>query len=342
MSSTYGKNLEISLFGESHGKAVGCVINGFPAGFFPDIAELAKFTARRAPGKKPGSTARAESDSFEFVSGITDSHTNGAPITAIIANTDARSKDYANLRLVPRPGHADYTLHVKTGGMNDVAGGGHSSGRIMAGLTVAGGLAIQYLKSKGISVSGRIRQIAHHKTGPCTDESGLDEEAKRIIETARENQDSVGGIIECRADGFPPGFGDPVFGGIENRIAAAVFGIPAIKGIEFGSGFEGSTLLGSQNNDPFRISDGKVVTETNNHGGVLGGISSGMPIVFRVAVKPTPSISKEQKSVNLKTMENEQLIIRGRHDSCIAVRALPVVEAAAAVALLDILLDGKN
>lgn len=339
MSSTIGKRLKTTLFGESHGNAIGCVIEGFPAGFTPNADAITEFMARRAPGKTPGSTARSEQDIPEVLSGICDGKTTGAPITAIIRNNDTRSKDYSSLAVIPRPGHADYTLAVKTGGNNDIRGGGHSSGRIMAGLCYAGALALQYLQSQGITVKGEIDTIGKLQNCGKKDGAGLSEDAKQKIEEVRNNGDSIGGTISCAIEGIPAGYGSPIFDGVENRLAAILFGIPAVKGVEFGSGFNGSTLLGSQNNDPFQIQNGKITTTTNNHGGSLGGITSGMPITFRVAIKPTPSIAQKQQSINLQSKENTELTIKGRHDACILPRALPVVEAAAALAALDLLLD---
>jgi chorismate synthase len=340
MSSSYGKNLKITLFGESHGAGIGCVLDGFPAGFRPDLAALAAFMARRAPGATPGSTARREADTPEILSGLFDGRTTGSPIAALIRNGDHHSADYADLAAIPRPGHADYALAVKTGGANDVRGGGHSSGRLTAGLCFAGALALQYLASKGVAIRSRVVAIGGREVTDETDAAGLDAAARETIEAARRDGDSVGGIVECVVTGLPAGYGEPIFDGVENRFAAIVFGIPAVKGVEFGSGFAGAALRGSENNDSFRYDDGGAVrTETNNHGGILGGITSGMPVVFRAAIKPTPSISKTQRSVNLRTGENCDLAIRGRHDACIVPRARPVVEAAAAIAALDLLLD---
>lgn len=340
MSSSCGRNVVVTLFGESHGPGVGCVIDGFPAGFTPDMDAVAAFMARRAPGKAPGSTPRAEADLPRILSGMHDGRTTGAPITALVENTNTRSGDYSDLVRRPRPGHADYTLHVKTGGANDPRGGGHSSGRITAGLCFAGALAIQYLAAKGIAVRSRIAAIAGRAVSGETDEYGLDEAARAAIDAARRDGDSVGGVIECVVEGLPAGLGAPMFDGVENRVASIVFGIPAVKGIEFGSGFAGSALRGSANNDPFFFdSDGAVRTRTNNHGGALGGITSGMPMVFRVAIKPTPSISIPQDTVDLQTGDNCSIQIKGRHDACIVPRARPVVEAAAAIAALDLLLD---
>lgn len=339
MSSTIGKKLKTTLFGESHGNAIGCVIEGFPAGFTPDEEAINTFMARRAPGKTPGSTTRCEKDIPELLSGLCEGKTTGAPITAIIRNNDTRSKDYSSLAVIPRPGHADYTLAVKTGGNNDIRGGGHSSGRIMAGLCYAGALAIQYLQTKGITIKGEIDTIGDLTISGERDASGLDEAARQRIAKVQADGDSIGGTITCTIDGIKAGYGSPIFDGVENRLASILFGIPAVKGVEFGSGFKGSTLLGSQNNDAFHYQDGIVKTETNNHGGSLGGITSGMPIIFRVAIKPTPSISQKQQSVNLQCKEETELIIKGRHDACIVPRALPVVEAAAAIAALDLILD---
>lgn len=340
MSSSCGRNVVVTLFGESHGPGVGCVIDGFPAGFTPDMDAVAAFMARRAPGKAPGSTPRAEADLPRILSGMHDGRTTGAPITALIENINTRSGDYSDLVRRPRPGHADYTLHVKTGGANDPRGGGHSSGRITAGLCFAGALAIQYLAAKGVSVRSRIAAIAGSAVSCKTDEYGLDEAARAAIDAARRDGDSVGGVVECVVEGLPAGLGAPMFDGVENRVASIVFGIPAVKGIEFGSGFAGSALRGSANNDPFFFdSDGAVRTRTNNHGGALGGITSGMPMVFRVAIKPTPSISIPQDTVDIQTGKCCRIEIKGRHDACIVPRARPVVEAAAALAALDLLLD---
>ena len=338
MSSSYGKNLIVTIFGESHGAGIGCVLDGFPAGFRPDFDALAAFMARRAPGSTTGSTARREADKPEIISGIFDGRTTGSPITALIRNADHHSSDYADLAAVPRPGHADYALAVKTGGANDIRGGGHSSGRLTAGLCFAGGLAMQYLETRGIRIDSRIVSIGGRAVCGATDAAGLDAAARETIEAARRDGDSVGGIVECTVAGMPAGCGDPIFDGVENRFAAILFGIPAVKGVEFGSGFAGAAMRGSQNNDPFYYdAEGNVRTRTNNHGGALGGITSGMPIVFRVAIKPTPSIAKPQQSVNLSTGENCELVVKGRHDACIVPRARPVVEAAAAIAALDLL-----
>jgi chorismate synthase len=340
MSSIIGKNIQVSLFGESHSAAIGVVIDRLPAGFAPDMDAVAAFLARRRPGGKAYATARNEADTPEILSGLVDGHTTGTPLAAVIRNADTRSKDYSQLRDLPRPAHADYPMAVKTGGANDIRGGGHSSGRLTAPLCFAGALALQYLATRGVSVSSRIVAIGGREVSGETDATGLDAAARETIEAARREGDSVGGIVECVVTGLPAGYGAPIFDGVENRVAAIVFGIPAVKGIEFGSGFAGSALRGSENNDAFfHDADGAVRTRTNNHGGILGGITSGMPLVFRAAIKPTPSIAKPQQSVNLATGRNSELVVRGRHDACIVPRARPVIEAAAALASLDLLLD---
>ena len=356
MSSTYGDKLRITIFGQSHSAAIGVVIEGLEAGFAIDTDKLEAFLSRRSPGASPLSTARREADIPEFVSGLAGGVTCGAPLCAVIRNTDTRSKDYSDIADRPRPGHADYTAAVKWNGANDVAGGGHFSGRLTAPLCIAGGIAMQILESRGIYVGGHISCVAGiqdasfepvlsdpetilapaRKTFPVIDDRAGDAMQKAILE-ARSDGDSVGGAVECAVVGMPVGAGDPMFDGMENRIAKAVFGVPAVKGIEFGAGFGVSKLRGSENNDPFYMSEDRVRTRTNNHGGILGGITSGMPIVFRVALKPTPSIAKSQETVSLSGMEDSRLEIRGRHDPCIVHRALPAVEAAAALASLDAL-----
>lgn len=353
MSSTYGENLKLSIFGQSHGPAIGMVLDEIPAGLPVDTAALNAFLRRRAPGQNAYSTPRKEADTPEFLAGITGGFTCGAPIAAEIRNTNTRSGDYDNLRDCPRPGHADYTAQIKYGGFQDASGGGHFSGRLTAPLCIAGGLCKQWLETRGIHISAHIAAI-----GGISDDSfdpvHPDPEAvdrdfpvlnkakgqamRERIEEARAACDSVGGIVECAVTGLPAGLGDPMFGGMEGRLALILYGIPAVKGVEFGSGFESSKLLGSQNNDPFRVEGGRVVTQTNHCGGILGGITNGMPLLFRAAFKPTPSISVLQKSVSLSAMENRELQVKGRHDPCIVPRAVPVVEAAAAIALMDILL----
>ena len=354
MSSTYGERFRLTIFGQSHAPAIGVTIEGLPAGVAVDEERLQQFLARRAPGQGRITTSRKEPDTPEFVSGLVDGRTCGAPLTAIIRNTNTRSQDYDNLRDCPRPGHADYPAQVKFGGYQDVAGGGHFSGRLTAPLCIAGGIAIQLLEKLGVTVAAHIQSIGSvddasfdlagvnaaqlqallQKPFPVL-RDGAAEEMRSAILAAKSNLDSLGGVIECAAVGVPTGWGDPMFGGMENRIAQLVFGIPAIRGIEFGLGFPAARLTGSQHNDPYYMDGGAVRTRTNRHGGILGGITSGMPVVFRAAVKPTASIAQRQESVSLSQKADAPLEVHGRHDPCIVPRAVPVMEAAAAIALLD-------
>ena len=354
MSSSYGNNIRLTVFGQSHSEAIGVTMEGLPAGFAIDMEKLGKFTARRAPGKNAWSTPRKEADLPEFLCGVKDGVTCGAPLTAIIRNTNTRSGDYSPFAHTPRPGHADYTAIVKYGDFNDKSGGGHFSGRLTAPICIAGGIILQLLEAEGISVRARIKSIGDvsddspfltpvaDKDFPAVSDAAA-EKMQSVIAAARADEDSIGGTVECIIEGLPAGLGDPMFDGMENRIAAIVFGIPAVKGLEFGAGFEAARMRGSENNDPFEYDeDGRVVTRTNNAGGILGGITNGMPIVFRAAFKPTPSIAKRQKTVDLVSGENADLAITGRHDPCIVPRAVPVVEAAAAIAVYDALLDYKK
>jgi len=348
MSSSYGENIKLTIFGQSHSPAIGMTLEGIPAGVKIDHDELNAFMKRRAPGQNSYSTPRKEADEPEFLSGIAGDTTCGAPISAIIRNTNTRSKDYEELKRIPRPGHADYTAEIKYDGFQDHAGGGHFSGRLTAPLCIAGGICKQILESKGIKIMTRIASIkdicdkgeltepTDKKDFPVVD----DEQGKKMIELIEEEHkkgDSVGGVIECVITGLPAGIGDPMFDGMENRIAAVVFGIPAVKGIEFGAGFAAAGMTGSENNDEFCICDGKVMTKTNNCGGILGGITNGMPLTFRVAIKPTPSIAKKQMSVDLMTMKETELQVKGRHDPCIVPRAVPCIEAAAAIAICNVM-----
>lgn len=361
MSSEFGKILRVGVFGESHGRAVGVTMSGLPAGEQIDFEELAAFMARRRPGGTDLSTARREADAPVFLSGVTEGKTCGSPLCAIIENEDAHSGDYAELRDKPRPGHADYTAYVKWNGAADMRGGGHFSGRLTAPLCIAGGIAKQILARRGIFVGAHLLEVAGivdkqfslfpakelfdkvaGKPFPTiADERG--ERMKQAIRAAAADGDSVGGVIECAAIGLPAGLGEPMFEGVENRLAAALFGIPAVKGVEFGAGFGAARLNGSDNNDPFCVSpDGSVTTLGNHAGGILGGITTGMPLILRVAVKPTPSIAKPQRTVSLSRKKNEELMIKGRHDPCIAHRAVPVAEAVSAIVLLDLYMEGKT
>ena len=356
MSSTYGENLRLSIFGQSHGSAIGMTLDGIPAGLPVNFAALQSFMDRRAPGRNAYSTPRSEHDTPEFLAGVVNGYTCGAPIAAVIHNKNQHSHDYQNLIDKPRPGHADYTAHIKYKGYEDLSGGGHFSGRLTAALCIAGGLCKQWLELKGIRIAAHIVSIAgiyddpphldwvHPNFDTLSDDFPVvngeaERKMRHAILCAKESGDSVGGRIECIITGIPTGIGDPMFGGIESRIAQIIYGIPAIKGLDFGSGFDGSDFLGSQNNDPFEYIDGTVKTTTNNAGGILGGITTGMPVVFQVAVKPTPSIKKAQESISYATGENAQLEIKGRHDPCIVPRAVPVIEAAAAIAIFDAMIS---
>ena len=353
MSSTYGENLHLTIFGQSHSPAIGMTLEGIPAGEQLDFEALQRFLERRAPGRNAYSTARKEADAPEFLSGLRGDTTCGVPLTAIIRNGDTRSKDYAPFSAVPRPGHADYTANVKYFGCQDYAGGGHFSGRLTAPLCIAGGVCLQILRRRGIEVISRIIAIGDvedpspltastaEKAFPTVDEAA-GEAMQAAIAQAKAQGDSLGGVIECAVLGLPAGLGDPMFGGMENRIAGIVFGIPAVKGVEFGAGFAAAKLRGSQNNDSYTVQDGRVETRSNHCGGILGGITNGMPLVFRAAIKPTPSIAMEQDSVNLETLTEEKLRVGGRHDPCIVPRAVPVIEAAAAIAVYDALLGRKK
>ena len=353
MSSTYGENLKLSIFGQSHGAAIGMTMDGIPAGLPVDTEKLQAFLNRRAPGQNVWSTPRKEEDRPEFLAGIIDGFTCGAPIAAVIHNTNTRSGDYDNLKDCPRPGHADYTANVKYGGFQDAAGGGHFSGRLTAALCIAGGLCKQWLEEIGIHIGAHILAIGEcgdmyfDPMDPELESVGanfpvLDVEAGAamidLIGQARAAGDSVGGIIECAVVGLPAGIGEPMFGGVESRIAQIVYGIPAVKGLEFGIGFDCACVPGSQSNDNFTVQDGKIVTETNNAGGILGGITNGMPLIFTTAIKATPSIACPQQSVSLKTCTITELSVKGRHDPCIVPRAVPVIEAAAAIAIYDMIL----
>ena len=356
MSSVYGKIIKISIFGQSHSPAIGVSIDGLPAGFAINFDELDMFLRRRMPGKAAHSTQRREPDLPEFLSGLVDGITCGAPLAAIIRNTDAHSPDYEQLRDIPRPSHADYTAHVKYGAAHDIRGGGAFSGRLTAPLCVAGGICLQLLKQKGIHIAAHIAQIGKISDQPFdpvntgenemrilkdADFPVLDADAGKqmcaAIEEARRDGDSLGGIVECAAIGVPAGIGEPMFDGMESRLAAILFGIPAVKGLEFGNGFQAAGLRGSENNDAFIMSEDTIKTRSNRHGGILGGITSGMPVLFRAAFKPTPSISIEQDSVSLSQHKEVRLSVKGRHDPCIVPRAVPCVEAAAAIALYDAL-----
>lgn len=358
MSSEFGRTFRVSVFGESHGKSIGVVIDGAPAGEAVDMDELSLFMARRRPGSAL-STKRSEPDVPVFLSGVTDGVTNGFPICAVIENTDTRSKDYSQLWDTPRPSHADFTARMRYGDSVDMRGGGHFSGRLTAPLCVAGGIARQILSRRGIFIGAHLSSVAGiddtpfplHPTRELFDElvkkpvPAINNVSAQLmaqaISSAAESLDSVGGVIECAVTGLDAGIGNPMFDGVENRLASAVFGVPGVKGLEFGSGFAGSGRHGSENNDPFIIENGRVSCSKNDSGGILGGITTGMPVVFRAAMKPTASISRPQETVSLSAMEPAELTIKGRHDPCIALRAVPVIEAVTASVILDFILEGK-
>lgn len=358
MSSVFGNRIKVSVFGQSHSKGIGVTVDGIPAGEKIDFDELQRFLDRRAPGKNKFSTSRKEGDRPEFLSGVVGDTTCGAPLSAVIYNTNAHSNDYNNIVDCPRPGHADFTAQMKYKGFQDVSGGGHFSGRLTAPLCIAGGIAKQILAKKGIEIYAHISSINNinddtfDKVSP--DENVLssiaskefpvinDNQGKLMmdkIEQARLDLNSVGGTIECVVTGLEAGIGNPMFDGVENKISSAVFGVPAVKGIEFGNGFDCSLLTGEQNNDEFYYDNDKVKTKTNNHGGILGGITSGMPLYFKVALKPTPSIAKEQNSISFSQKCDEKLVIKGRHDPCVVPRAVPCIEAVTALAIYDLILE---
>lgn len=363
MSTCYGKNLKISIYGGSHDDCIGIRAEGLPKGFRVNKSELAAFLARRAPGNNAFSTPRKEADHPIFLSGVNEDDTTltltGESFHAVIKNTSQRSSDYSSTAFIPRPSHADLAARMKYGEDVDLRGGGHFSGRLTAPLCIVGGICLQYLKSKEISIGAHLYSVGNAHDTPfdlCSvnreqldllntrsDFPVLDldagERMKSVILEARSDGDSVGGIIECAVLGLPAGLGEHIFDGVENRISGIVFGIPAVKGIEFGNGFECASMRGSQNNDPIVTDGTSILTATNNCGGILGGMTNGMPLVFRAAMKPTPSIFKEQDSVDMSTMTPVKLSIKGRHDPCVAVRAVPVFEAAAAIAVCDMLFD---
>ena len=354
MSSTYGEKIKISVFGESHGGGIGVVIDGLPAGEAIDFDAVLAQMARRAPGRDKTATPRKESDLPRVLSDMLGDVLTGAPLCAVIENTNTRSQDYGDLLAKPRPGHSDYTAYIKYHGANDIRGGGHFSGRITAPLVFAGAVCRQLLERRGIQIAAHIQSVGSIHDKPfdpvavpsalikrlsassfaLIDESA-EEPVRAEIEAARLAQDSVGGTIECAVTGLPAGVGEPMFDGLEGAIAKAVFGVPAVKGIEFGAGFALAAMRGSRANDAFCYQNGHVVTETNHCGGILGGIANGMPLIFRCAVKPTPSISQPQKTVDLQTGENTVLTIHGRHDPCIVPRAVPVIEAVTALAIIN-------
>ncbi len=356
MSSAIGSKIVTTVFGESHGPAIGAVMDAPPAGYKIDFDEILTQTARRAPGTDPTATARKEADAPEFLSGLLNGVTTGAPLALIIKNSDRRSHNYDNIKIRPRPSHADYAASVRYKGFNDIRGGGNFSGRLTAPLTAAGAVARQILKANGITLGGHVLKIGNQLDqgfSPVSiDEALLDSLNKQYfsvisaeaklkmteeIANAKSNADSIGGEIEIAVVGLPAGVGSPTVRGIENAVSNAVFAVPAVKGIEFGDGFGFSGAYGSRVNDAMYYDGSCVKCSSNHSGGITGGISNGMPLIIRCAIKPTPSIGSEQKTVNLETKKDDRLIIEGRHDPCIVPRALPAVESAVALALLDLL-----
>ncbi len=358
MSATWGRNFKISIFGESHGTAIGAVIDGLPSGVELDIENIKMQMKRRAPGKNKLSTPRAEGDEFEILSGYFNGKTTGTPLAVMIRNKDRRSKDYEKTKSLLRPGHADYTGTVRYSGFNDYRGGGHFSGRLTAPVVFAGAIAQQILQNMGIDVMAHVKSIGKVKDDDFSLESMNPEIAQRLrameipvidsekaeimrqeILKAKEEMDSVGGVVECAITGVRAGIGDPFFDSVESNIAHVMFSVPAVKGVEFGAGFDISNMRGSQANDEPYINDGKILHRKNNNGGIVGGITNGMPVVFRTAIKPTPSIGKVQSSVDIENMSEVKLEIEGRHDPCIVQRAVPVIEAGAAIAVLDMIME---
>ena len=358
MSSSWGNKLKLELYGASHAAAVGARLSGLPAGEPIDPEELRTLMRRRAPGRSALGSSRREADEVLFLGGLRGGVTDGETLCLEIRNTDARSRDYEALRSVPRPGHADYAARLKYGEAADLRGGGVFSGRMTAPLCAAGGVCLQLLRRRGVEIAshllsvGEIEDEPFDPLGPSADtlrqlraaawptlSAARGEQMREQIEKAAAEGDSLGGVAECVVTGLPAGLGGPLFEGLEGLIASLLFAIPAVKGVDFGAGFAAARLRGSENNDPYAVRDGKISIESNHAGGILGGISTGLPLLFRAAFKPTPSIAKAQRSVDLATMTETELRVTGRHDPCIVPRALPVVEAAAALALLDRMLE---
>lgn len=355
-ANSIGSFFQVTLIGESHGECVGVVMDGVPPGYSIDIDEINGEMARRRPGQSKVTSSRREPDIVEIISGMFNGKTTGAPVTVITRNKDVDSSKYEKFKCIPRPGHADYPTMVKYGGFHDYRGSGRFSGRLTAGLVMAGSLAKQILEKVvdltlgahvreigGIRYHGEVqlenvRERVERSIVRCYD-AGTSEKMITRIEEARVEKDSVGGIVECIVEGIPAGLGDPFFNSMESNISKMMFSIGGIKGIEFGAGFKVAGMKGSENNDGYRIDDsGAIEIQSNNSGGILGGISTGNPIVFRVAVKPTSSIGKKQQSIDISSMKNVDLEYEGRHDPCIVPRAVPVIEAATCIVLLDFMM----
>ncbi|HYF82601.1 MAG TPA: chorismate synthase [Clostridia bacterium] len=358
MSGIWGNSIKISIFGESHGKAIGITIDGLKAGILLDFDYIKKEMQRRAPGNNEYSTPRTEEDEYEVISGCFEGRTTGTPLCAMIYNTNKKSEDYAKLKNIMRPSHGDYTGYVKYSGFNDYRGGGHFSGRLTAPLVFAGAICRQLLESRGITIGSHIKSIGEEQ-----DESfdAVSVEAstlkilgskafpvlnaksealmKAVIARAMEQRDSVGGVVEAAVLGLEPGIGEPFFDSAESTLAHLIFSIPGVKGLEFGAGFDISSMNGSKANDEYYMDGEKIRTYSNNNGGILGGITDGMPLIFRAAFKPTPSIGRLQRTIDIEKRENTEIEVQGRHDPCIVPRAIPVVEAVAAIALFDLIMQ---
>ncbi|MBC2582013.1 chorismate synthase [Clostridium sp. DJ247] len=356
MSGVWGNKLKFSIFGESHGTAIGINISGLQPGIELDLDYINKEMARRAPGNSELTTPRKEEDKVEILSGYFNGRTTGAPLCAVIYNKNQHSKDYSKTKNLMRPAHGDFTGFIKYNGFNDYRGGGHFSGRLTAPLVFAGAICKQILQQKGIVIGSHVKSIldiqdegfnrveVNAETLKTLTENSfpvlnkeVEAKMKEAIIKARSEKDSVGGVIETAVVNLPVGLGEPFFDSVESTLAHVIFSVPAVKGIEFGAGFDITKIRGSEANDEYHMENDRIVTDTNNNGGILGGITNGMPLVFRVAIKPTPSIAKAQKTVDIEKKENAEIEIVGRHDPCIVPRALPVLEAVTAIALLDLI-----
>ena len=356
LSGIWGNNIKISIFGESHGRGIGINIDNLPSGFFLDMEEVMKEMKRRAPGKNNLSSERREEDVPEILSGYFEGRTTGTPLCAVIRNNDNKSKDYSKTKDIMRPGHGDYPGFIKYKGFNDYRGGGHFSGRITAPLVFAGAICKQILREEGVEIVAHIQSIGEVKDKSFLDcnldkelinslkneefpliNKNLEEKMKKEILNAKKEGDSVGGVIECMILGVKAGIGSPFFDSVESTLSHLLFSVPSVKGVEFGRGFNITKMRGSDANDEYYIDEGRVKTKSNNNGGVSGGITNGMPIIFRIAIKPTPSVYKEQNSINISTMEETTLQIEGRHDPCIVQRAVPVIEGVSAIGILDLI-----
>ncbi len=357
MSGTWGNRIKLTIFGESHGKAIGVILDGLKPGTPIDRNYIDKELQRRSPGKSPLSTSRIEKDDYELLSGCFNEKATGTPLCAVIYNTDVKSEDYKKLRYLPRPSHGDYPGYIKYKGFNDYRGGGHFSGRLTAPLVLAGAICKKVLGDMGITIGSHIKSIAHIQDGDF-DKAAInadmlnklntmsfpllstDKESvmKKIMLESKNSDDSVGGTVETAAVGIKPGIGEPFFDSVESTLSHIIFSIPGVKGLEFGAGFEISKMKGSQANDEYFIKNNRIKTYSNNNGGIAGGLTTGMPLIFRTAIRPTPSIGKKQKTIDMENMANTDIEIIGRHDSCIVPRALPVIEAVTAIALLDLMI----